>query len=64
MPQTKQVFLFTDSDGRARFRDEILPLNAGNPQVKLSDVISASGLQWRESPVGFRSDVHVSSDPQ
>ena len=64
MPQVKQVILFTGSDGRARFREEFLPLNSGSSQVNLSDVLKASGLQWRKSPVGFRSDVHVSGDPQ
>ncbi len=64
MPQTKQVVLFTDSDGRAKFREEALPLNGGSPEVRLSDVLPTTGLQWRESPVGFRSDVHVSGDPQ
>lgn len=64
MPKIKQVILFTDSDGHARFREDNLPLDAGSPQVSLSDILPASGLQWRKSPVGFRSDVHVSGDPQ
>ena len=58
------MILFTDSDGRARFREELLPLNSVNPQVSLSAISPASGLQWRTSPVGFRSDVHVSGAAQ
>lgn len=64
MSQLKQVELFTGSDGRAGFREEFLPLDAANPQVRLSDIFQATGLQWRQSPVGFRSDTHVSGDPQ
>ena len=64
MSQITQVVLFTDSGGRARFREDALPLNADNSQVRLSEVLQATGLQWREGPVGFRSDVHVSGDPQ
>lgn len=64
MSQIAQVILFTGSDGRARFREVALPLNTDNPQVRLSEVLQATGVQWRESPIGFRSDVHVSGDPQ
>lgn len=64
MPQTKQVILFTGLNGRAKFREDDLSLDAGSPLVALSKIAPASGLQWRESPVGFRSDVHTSGDPQ
>ena len=51
---TKTV-LFTDVDGRARFRDESVALDQGTPQTRLSELFSSSGYQLRTSPVGFRS---------
>ena len=60
---TKTV-LFTDTDGRARFRDEPVALPEGNPQSMLSQLMPSGGLQLRESPVGFRSQFHCSPHPQ
>lgn len=59
-----QVVLYTDSDGRAKFREEIVPLSEGSPAVRLSAVLPASGVQLRESPVGFRSQMHCTGAPQ
>lgn len=59
-----RVVLFTDSDGRARFREESLALDQGSPAARLSALQPASGLQLRESPVGFRSDFHCTGAPQ
>ena len=59
-----RVILYTDSDGRARFREEALPLDQGTPAARLSAVLAASGLQLRESPVGFRSEFHCTGAPQ
>lgn len=59
-----RVILFTDTDGRARFREEVLPLDQGTLAARLSAVLPASGLQLRESPVGFRSDFHCTGAPQ
>lgn len=59
-----KVILFTDSDGRARFREEVLPLDQGKPQAMLSAVLPAEGLQLRHSPVGFRSEFHCSTNTQ
>ena len=59
-----RTVLFTDTDGRARFREETIPLNEGNPQARLSALSPTHGLQLRESPVGFRSEFHVSSHSQ
>ena len=47
-----KVVLFTDTDGRARFRDEVLPLGEGSPQAMLSALFPSGGLQLRHSPVG------------
>ena len=60
---TKTV-LFTDTDGRAKFRDEQVPLAEGNPQSMLSALMPSGGLQLRQSPVGFRSQFHCSPHPQ
>ena len=59
-----QVTLFTDSDGRARWRETPLHLSEGKPQAMLSPLMPSSGLQLRHSPVGFRSDFHCTGDPQ
>lgn len=59
-----QITLFTDTDGRARFREESIPLSEGTPQAMLSPVLPATGLQLRQSPVGFRSQWHCTTAPQ
>ena len=59
-----QVILYTDTDGRARFKEEALPLNLGTPQSMLSEVFASGGYQLRTSPVGFRSQFHCTGAPQ
>jgi hypothetical protein len=59
-----KVTLFTDKDGRARFREEALELPEGTPQAMLSGIFPASGYQLRHSPVGFRSQWHCTPKPQ
>ena len=59
-----RTVLFTDTDGRARFREEEISLDQGTPQSRLSKVFPAIGLQLRKSPVGFRSQFHVSTQAQ
>ena len=59
-----QVILFTDADGRARFREQGIELGEGKPQARLSALMPSSGLQLRESPIGFRSDFHCTETPQ
>jgi hypothetical protein len=63
-PTLVRVVLFTDTDGRARFREEAVPLSEGTPQSRLSALMPSGGLQLRESPVGFRSPFHVTTTPQ
>ncbi len=60
----QKVVLFTDTDGRARFREETVALDRGTPAARLSQVLPASGLQLRQSPVGFRSQFHCTEAPQ
>jgi hypothetical protein len=59
-----QVILFTDTDGRAKFREEALPMPEGNPQAMLSKLQPSGGFQMRHSPVGFRSQFHCTTTPQ
>ena len=62
--QFTKVVLYTDADGRARFRDEAVPLDEGKPQARLSALMPSGGLQLRSSPVGFRSSFHCTETPQ
>lgn len=59
-----KVVLFTDDDGRAKFRTVEVPLTEGSPEARLSRLFAAQALQLRESPVGFRSEVHCTGSPQ
>ena len=60
----RKVVLYTDRDGRAKFREEDVPLPEGTPQSMLSQVFASSGYQLRHSPVGFRSQWHCTPKPQ
>jgi hypothetical protein len=64
MSQFTKVILYTDTDGRARFREESVPLTQGTPQSMLSEVYASGGYQLRMSPVGFRSSFHCTGAPQ
>ncbi len=64
MQTFRKTILFTDSDGRARFRTEEIPLPEGAPEARLSRLFAAQALQLRESPVGFRSSMHCTTSPQ
>ena len=64
MNQFTRTVLFTDTDGRARFRDEWVALSEGTPQSQLSPLMGASACQLRQSPVGFRSSFHCTGHPQ
>src|SRR3982074_3592719 len=64
MTSFTKVVLYTDRDGRAKFRDEQAPLSEGTPQAMLSALQPSSGYQLRQSPVGFRSVFHCTLKPQ
>lgn len=64
MQTFKKVVLFTDSNGRARFREEPLELPEGNAQAMLSKVFPSPGYQLRHSPLGFRSQWHCTPQGQ
>lgn len=59
-----QTVLFTDVDGRARFREDRIALEQGTPQARLSEVFASGGYQLRQSPIGFRSNFHCTGAPQ
>ena len=59
-----RVTLFTDTDGRARFREDAIALGEGTPSSMLSGLMPSGGFQLRHSPVGFRSSFHCTITPQ
>ena len=63
-PGLTQVILETGADGCARFREQPIALCEGKPAARLSPLLPSGGLQWRESPVGFRSEFHCTEIPQ
>lgn len=63
-PSFTQVQLHTDTDGRARWREQPIALSEGKPQARLSPLMASGGYQLRESPVGFRSEFHCTGEPQ
>lgn len=63
-PVFLQTILFTDSDGRARFREDSIALDQGKPAARLSAPLPARELQLRQSPPGFRSEFHCTGEPQ
>lgn len=64
MASFTKTILFTDTDGRARFREESLRLDQGTPQSALSQWMPSDGYQLRHSPVGFRSTFHCTTRAQ
>ena len=64
MTTFKQITLFTDTDGRARFRESEIALPEGTPMSMLSTLRPSGGYQLRHSPVGFRSVFHCTGAPQ
>lgn len=59
-----QTILYTDADGRARFKDQPLALTEGSPAAQLSPLAASGGYQFRQSPPGFRSSFHCTTTPQ
>jgi hypothetical protein len=64
MTEFIKTVLFTDSDGRAKFREDTLALSEGTAQAALSPLMASGGYQLRQSPVGFRSSFHCTGSPQ
>ncbi len=64
MSAFNKVVLFTDRDGRARFREEAVALGEGKSMAMLSPLMPSGGYQLRMSPVGFRSEFHCTGELQ
>ena len=64
MATLTKLVLYTARDGRAQFREEQVPLDSGTPQTMLSAIFPSAGYQLRQSPVGFRSQIHCTPRPQ
>ena len=64
MTSFTKVILYTTSNGRAAFMEEQITMNQGTPQAMLTAVLPATGYQLRQSPVGFRSQFHCTTEPQ
>jgi len=60
----KKITLFTNSKGFAEFGEELIELDQGSEQARLSALMQSDGFQIRQSPVGFKSEFHVSTTPQ
>lgn len=58
-----KIILFTDVDGRSRFREETLALTEGSPEVRKSLPVPCQSYQLRQSPVGFSSEFHCPNRP-
>jgi hypothetical protein len=63
-PAFTKIILDNGPDGRARFREEIIPLVEVKPQLFLSELLPGSGVQLRQSPPGYRMDFHCTTNPQ
>ena len=64
MTSLTKVVLFTDQDGRARFREELVALTEGSSSSQLTPLMPSGGYQLRQSPIGFRSSFHCTGAPQ
>lgn len=63
-PSFEQVQLFTDSDGRARFRTAEITYTEGTAKTRLTSLFPSGGYQLRHSPPGFSSEFHCTPHPQ
>lgn len=60
----KNIVLYTDVDGYARFREEEIALPGGTPKALLSELFPSDGFQVRCSPPGVSSDFHCTTIAQ
>ncbi len=60
----RQTLLYTDAQGRAQFKEALLALSEGTEAARLSPLAASGGYQFRQSPVGFRSNFHCTTTPQ
>ena len=53
MPEFHKIVLYTDGDGRARFREERIALDEGTPQARLSALLAFGRLPAAPQPGGL-----------
>lgn len=63
MSSITKIILFTDADGRARFREEAIEFTEGTPDMELSREFPCESYQLRHSPVGFDFTFHCVTRP-
>jgi hypothetical protein len=63
-PKLVKTVLYTDEQGFARFREEVIDLPDGVEATRLSVENPAQAIQWRQSPQGFQSEWHCTTAPQ
>jgi hypothetical protein len=64
MTTFKNIVLYTDTDGRAKFREDEIGLPGGSPKAMLSELFPSSGFQVRHSPPGVSSEFHCTTTAQ
>jgi hypothetical protein len=64
MTTFKNIVLYTDQYGKAKFREEEIALPGGSPKAMLSELFPSSGFQVRCSPPGVSSDFHCTTTAQ
>ena len=64
MTAFKNIVLYTDVDGYAKFREEDIALPGGTPKALLSELFPSEGFQVRCSPPGVSSDFHCTTTAQ
>lgn len=64
MSTFKNVILYTDTDGYAKFREADIALPDGSPKAMLSELLPSDGFQVRHSPPGVSSDFHCTTTAQ
>lgn len=64
MSTFKNIILYTDTDGLAKFGETDLALPKGSPKAMLSPLFPSAGFQVRHSPPGVSSDFHCTTTAQ
>ncbi len=64
MTTFKNIILYTDTDGLAKFREGDIALPGGTPKALLSELFPSAGFQVRHSPPGVSSDFHCTTTAQ
>ena len=64
MSTFKNIVLYTDTDGFAKFGATDIALPEGSPKAMLSSLLPSTGFQVRHSPPGVSSDFHCTTTAQ